>query len=81
MSIFTLLKRFLEHEGLDAKLVINVTDINDKIYDAAREAGRPSAEYAEEMTARLHRGHRRASGSGGPTPSRSPRRRSRRSSP
>jgi cysteinyl-tRNA synthetase len=49
--IFTLLKRFLEHQGLDAKLVINVTDINDKIYDAAREAGRPSAEYAEEMTA------------------------------
>jgi cysteinyl-tRNA synthetase len=49
--IFTLLKRFLEHEGLDAKLVVNVTDINDKIYDAAREAGRPSAEYAEEMTA------------------------------
>jgi cysteinyl-tRNA synthetase len=49
--IFILLKRFLEHEGLDAKLVINVTDVNDKIYDAAREAGRPSAEYAEEMTA------------------------------
>jgi cysteinyl-tRNA synthetase len=49
--IFTLLKRFLEHEGLDAKLVINVTDINDKIYDAAREVGRPSADYAEEMTA------------------------------
>jgi cysteinyl-tRNA synthetase len=49
--IFTLLKRFLVHEGLDAKLVINVTDINDKIYDAAREAGEPSAEYAEQMTA------------------------------
>ena len=49
--IFTLLKRFLEHEGFDAKLVINVTDINDKIYDAAREAGQPSAEYAAEMTA------------------------------
>jgi cysteinyl-tRNA synthetase len=49
--IFTLLKRFLEHEGLRAKLVINVTDINDKIYDAARQAGEPSAEYATEMTA------------------------------
>jgi cysteinyl-tRNA synthetase len=49
--IFTLLKRFLEHEGLRAKLVINVTDINDKIYDAARQAGEPSAEYAAEMTA------------------------------
>jgi cysteinyl-tRNA synthetase len=49
--IFTLLKRFLVHQGLDAKLVINVTDINDKIYDAAREAGKESAEYADEMTA------------------------------
>jgi cysteinyl-tRNA synthetase len=49
--VFTLLKRFLEHQGLDAKLVINVTDINDKIYDAAREAGEPSAQYAAEMTA------------------------------
>jgi cysteinyl-tRNA synthetase len=49
--VFTLLKRFLEHEGLDAKLVINVTDINDKIYDAAREAGEHSDAYAAEMTA------------------------------
>jgi cysteinyl-tRNA synthetase len=49
--VFTLLKRFLEHERLDAKLVINVTDINDKIYDAAREAGEPSDAYAAEMTA------------------------------
>jgi cysteinyl-tRNA synthetase len=48
--IFTLLKRFLEHQGLEARLVINVTDINDKIYDAAREAGKPSDEYAAEMT-------------------------------
>jgi cysteinyl-tRNA synthetase len=49
--VFTLLKRFLEHEGLDAKLVINVTDINDKIYDAAREVGQKSADYAKQMTA------------------------------
>jgi cysteinyl-tRNA synthetase len=49
--VFTLLKRFLEHEGLEAKLVINVTDINDKIYDAAREAETPSPEYADRMTA------------------------------
>jgi cysteinyl-tRNA synthetase len=49
--VFTLLKRFLDHEGLKAKLVINVTDINDKIYDAAREAGEPSDRYAAEMTA------------------------------
>jgi cysteinyl-tRNA synthetase len=49
--IFSLLKRFLEHEGYDATLVVNVTDVNDKIYDAARERGVPSAELAGEMTA------------------------------
>jgi cysteinyl-tRNA synthetase len=49
--VFSQLKRFLEHEGLDATLVANITDINDKIYDAARAAGRPSAELAAEMTA------------------------------
>ncbi len=49
--VFALLKRFLEHEGLEATLVINVTDVNDKIYDAAREAGVPSAELARDMTA------------------------------
>ena len=41
--VFALLKRFLEHEGLEVTLVENVTDVNDKIYDAAREAGVPSA--------------------------------------
>jgi cysteinyl-tRNA synthetase len=48
--IFTLLKRFLAHEGYEPTLVVNVTDINDKIYDAAREAGKPSDEFAAEMT-------------------------------
>ncbi len=59
--VFSLLKRFLEHEGYDTTLVVNVTDVNDKIYDAARadpqsadparRAGRSSAELAAEMTA------------------------------
>ena len=49
--VFSLLKRFLEHEGYDTSLVINITDVNDKIYDAARERGVPSAELAAEMTA------------------------------
>ena len=49
--IFSLLKRYLEHEGYGASLVVNVTDVNDKIYDAARAQGRASAELAAEMTA------------------------------
>jgi len=58
--VFSLLKRFLEHEGLKTTLVVNVTDVNDKIYDAARadpqspdparRRGRPSRELAAEMT-------------------------------
>jgi cysteinyl-tRNA synthetase len=48
---FALLKRFLEHEGYEVTLVENVTDVNDKIYDAARERGVGSSELAEEMTA------------------------------
>jgi cysteinyl-tRNA synthetase len=49
--VFSLLKRFLQHEGRDVSLVINITDVNDKIYDAARERGVPSDELAHEMTA------------------------------
>lgn len=58
--VFSLLKRFLLHEGYEVALVVNVTDVNDKIYhaarpdpdspDPARQAGRPSAELAAEMT-------------------------------
>ena len=50
--VFSLLKRFLQSQGLEVTLVINVTDVNDKIYNAARPLGRPSAELAREMTAR-----------------------------
>jgi cysteinyl-tRNA synthetase len=49
--VFALYKRFLEHEGLAVTLVENITDINDKIYVAARERGVPSDELAREMTA------------------------------
>jgi cysteinyl-tRNA synthetase len=48
--IFSLLVRFLKSEGYDTKLVVNVTDINDKIYVAARKAGEGSAAFAEQMT-------------------------------
>ncbi|HET7122268.1 MAG TPA: cysteine--tRNA ligase [Solirubrobacterales bacterium] len=49
--VFSLFARFLRSEGYRAKLVVNVTDINDKIYVAAAAAGKGSAEFAREMTA------------------------------
>ena len=49
--VFSLLARFLRSEGYATKLVVNVTDVNDKIYTAAAEAGEPSAEFAARMTA------------------------------
>src|SRR3954451_8072202 len=49
--IFSALARFLRHEGYEVKLVVNVTDVNDKIYDAARAQGVPSEQLAAEMTA------------------------------
>ncbi len=47
--IFSLLRRFLASEGYRARLVVNVTDINDKIYVAARDAGEGSTSFAERM--------------------------------
>jgi cysteinyl-tRNA synthetase len=49
--VFSVLSRFLSHEGYRPTLVINLTDVNDKIYEAARERGVGSAEHAREMIA------------------------------
>ena len=48
--VFSVLKRYIERRGQRARLVINVTDVNDKIYDAARAEGIPSTELAERCT-------------------------------
>jgi cysteinyl-tRNA synthetase len=48
--VFSLFARFLRSEGYRPRLVVNVTDINDKIYVAAEAAGEPSAEFAQRMT-------------------------------
>jgi cysteinyl-tRNA synthetase len=41
------LKRWLDHQGYETKVVVNITDINDKIYDAAPGA---SAQLASDAT-------------------------------
>jgi cysteinyl-tRNA synthetase len=48
--IYLWLKRWLEQQGYDVKLVENITDVNDKIYDAAAKDGIPSAELAQRAT-------------------------------
>jgi cysteinyl-tRNA synthetase len=47
--VFILLRRLFEHLGYQPTLVINVTDVNDKIYTAAEKRGIGSAEHAGEM--------------------------------
>jgi cysteinyl-tRNA synthetase len=49
--VFSLFARFLRSEGYKTRLVVNVTDINDKIYTAAARAGEDSAAFAGQMTA------------------------------
>jgi cysteinyl-tRNA synthetase len=48
--VFSLFVRFLRSEGYRARLVVNVTDINDKIYAAAAAAAEPSGGFAVRMT-------------------------------
>jgi cysteinyl-tRNA synthetase len=48
--VFSLLRRFLVSEGYEVDFVANITDVNDKIYAAALQAGVGSAQLAREMT-------------------------------
>jgi cysteinyl-tRNA synthetase len=48
--VFSLLKRFLVHEGYEVRLVVNITDVNDKIYAAAQQEGVASDKLARAMT-------------------------------
>jgi cysteinyl-tRNA synthetase len=48
--VFSLLKRFLQHEGFEVTFVSNITDVNDKIYNAAGATGIGSEKLASDMT-------------------------------
>jgi cysteinyl-tRNA synthetase len=48
--VFSLLKQFLVHEGYQVTFVTNITDVNDKIYAAAKNTGIGSAQLASELS-------------------------------
>jgi cysteinyl-tRNA synthetase len=69
--VFSLLKRFLEHEGYEVTLAINVTDVNDKIYVAAEQRSRElgqhiASDVLAEETTRLYLADTDALGLGRP---------------
>ncbi len=49
--VFSILRRYLAWQGHRVSLVSNITDINDRIYEAARRAGEPSGELAQRYCA------------------------------
>ncbi|MBC7128574.1 MAG: cysteine--tRNA ligase [Thermoplasmatales archaeon] len=44
---FDIIRRYLEYKGYDVFYVQNITDIDDKIIDAANKAGMPAPAYAD----------------------------------
>ncbi len=48
--VFQLMRRYLEWTGRPARFVENITDVDDKIINTARERGISSTELAAEMT-------------------------------
>ncbi len=53
--VFDLLRRVLEAEGYEVTFARNITDIDDKIINKARELGISTAEIAERYTSAYHR--------------------------
>ena len=48
--IFDVIKRYLTHKGYDVQLVVNITDVDDKLIDEAAARGTTVPELAERMT-------------------------------
>jgi len=49
--IFDAVKRYLTYSGYDVKLIINITDVDDKLIAEAKNQNRSMESIAEEMTA------------------------------
>src|ERR1043165_7389586 len=48
--IFDAIKRYLQYKGFDVTLIVNITDVDDKIIDRANELKVPWTEVAEQCT-------------------------------
>jgi cysteinyl-tRNA synthetase len=53
--IFDAIKRYLVYCGYQVTLVVNITDVDDKLIAEAQRRGIPMSAVAEEMTADYHR--------------------------
>lgn len=49
--IFDTIKRYLRYCGYDVTLVVNITDVDDKLINKSKERGIPMSQIAVEMTA------------------------------
>jgi cysteinyl-tRNA synthetase len=54
LVVFDMVSRYLRHRGLRVTYVRNITDVDDKIINRAREAGVDWREHAARFTAAMH---------------------------
>jgi cysteinyl-tRNA synthetase len=54
LVVFDMVSRYLRHRGLRVTYVRNITDVDDKIINRAREAGVDWREHAKKFTAAMH---------------------------
>src|SRR3954463_10287760 len=52
--IFDAIKRYLAYKGYEVTLVVNITDVDDKLIDAANEQGATVAALATKYTGEYH---------------------------
>jgi cysteinyl-tRNA synthetase len=54
LVVFDMVSRYLRHRGLRVTYVRNITDVDDKIINRARESGVDWREHARQFTAAMH---------------------------
>jgi len=54
LVVFDMVSRYLRHRGLRVTYVRNITDVDDKIINRAREAGMDWHEHARKFTTAMH---------------------------